>query len=237
MSSDGISGVATSVPSANGIRANSAWVPMFAATNWPGLIVLTPLPISSTMPQYSCPIGIGFVIASVGFRIAGSGRCSTRTSRGRGEWRLSRRAPGGSARLDLEAVVPIRASAPEQLRDTRGGVSHEKEHAPALVLPDMDAFVWPEMTELLARDGKDHMPEDDGAERQASRERTATRDALAKADFQSAARPSGVAAACQGNRRQHEPQCGAGGCPEQLPATERRFSHRYALDGQDMARM
>ena len=28
-------------------------------TNWPGLIVVTALPISSTMPQYSCPIGVG----------------------------------------------------------------------------------------------------------------------------------------------------------------------------------
>jgi hypothetical protein len=28
-------------------------------TNWPGLIVLTVLPTSSTMPQYSCPIGVG----------------------------------------------------------------------------------------------------------------------------------------------------------------------------------
>ena len=28
-------------------------------TNWPGLIVLTALPTSSTMPQYSWPIGVG----------------------------------------------------------------------------------------------------------------------------------------------------------------------------------
>jgi hypothetical protein len=30
-------------------------------TNWPGLMELTPLPTSSTMPQYSCPIGAGLV--------------------------------------------------------------------------------------------------------------------------------------------------------------------------------
>ena len=31
-------------------------------TNWPGLTVLTALPTSSTMPQYSWPIGVGCVI-------------------------------------------------------------------------------------------------------------------------------------------------------------------------------
>jgi hypothetical protein len=32
-------------------------------TNCPGLIDLTALPTSSTMPQYSCPIGVGAVTA------------------------------------------------------------------------------------------------------------------------------------------------------------------------------
>ena len=32
------------------------------ATNWSGLIVLASRPTSSTMPQYSCPIGVGCVI-------------------------------------------------------------------------------------------------------------------------------------------------------------------------------
>jgi hypothetical protein len=31
-------------------------------TNWPGLIEVTARPTSSTMPQYSCPIGVGCVI-------------------------------------------------------------------------------------------------------------------------------------------------------------------------------
>jgi hypothetical protein len=30
-------------------------------TNWPGLMDRTSLPTSSTMPQYSCPIGVGWV--------------------------------------------------------------------------------------------------------------------------------------------------------------------------------
>jgi hypothetical protein len=32
-------------------------------TNWPGLIVVTWLPTSSTMPQYSWPIGVGWETA------------------------------------------------------------------------------------------------------------------------------------------------------------------------------
>src|SRR6266550_2503694 len=73
-------------------------------TNWPGLMEVTALPTSSTMPQYSCPIGVGWgtglipryghksephthvaeflTIASVGFRIAGVSRSSKRRSRG-----------------------------------------------------------------------------------------------------------------------------------------------------------
>jgi hypothetical protein len=34
-------------------------------TNWPGLIVLTSLPTSSTTPTYSCPIGRGSSIGSM----------------------------------------------------------------------------------------------------------------------------------------------------------------------------
>ena len=71
-------------------------------TNWPGLTVLTALPTSSTTPQYSWPIAIGWVTgfsprnghrsdpqmqdaesrmtASVGLRIFGSGTSSQRTS-------------------------------------------------------------------------------------------------------------------------------------------------------------
>ena len=124
-------GVATRVPSASGTRRRSAWAPPGAAasrctqedwyparqisqvlsdakneptTNWPGRIVVTPLPISSTMPAYSCPIGVGpfsfsmpryghrsepqtqvatsRITASVGSTITGSGRSSTRTSPG-----------------------------------------------------------------------------------------------------------------------------------------------------------
>jgi hypothetical protein len=76
--------MATSVPSSSGTRnagacaspmnclcwdddCESAWQwtqvlseakkePM---TNWPDLIAVTALPTSSTMPQYSCPIGVG----------------------------------------------------------------------------------------------------------------------------------------------------------------------------------
>jgi hypothetical protein len=73
-------------------------------TNWPGRTVFTALPISSTTPQYSWPMAIGSdisfkprkgqrsdpqmqvadnrMIASVGFRIFGSGTSSKRTSRG-----------------------------------------------------------------------------------------------------------------------------------------------------------
>ena len=73
-------------------------------TNWPGLTVVTALPTSSTTPQYSCPIAIGDVtsfsprkghrsdpqtqvadsrmMASVGWRIFGSGTSSQRTSPG-----------------------------------------------------------------------------------------------------------------------------------------------------------
>jgi hypothetical protein len=73
-------------------------------TNWPGSMEVTPLPTSSTMPQYSCPIGVGWAIAwmpryghrsephthvaeilmmaSVGFMIFGVSRSSKRTSRG-----------------------------------------------------------------------------------------------------------------------------------------------------------
>ena len=73
-------------------------------TNWPGLIVVTSLPSSSTIPTYSCPIAIGQsagsspryghrsdpqmhvagkrMIASVASTIRGSLRSSTRTSPG-----------------------------------------------------------------------------------------------------------------------------------------------------------
>src|SRR5215831_14077681 len=73
-------------------------------TNWPGLTDLTALPTSSTIPQYSCPIGVGcgiglmpryghrsdphthvaevLMMASVGLMIFGSSRSSNRTSRG-----------------------------------------------------------------------------------------------------------------------------------------------------------
>jgi len=73
-------------------------------TNWPGLTAETALPTSSTMPQYSWPIGVGCVIglapryghrsdphtqvadmlmiASVGLMILGSSRSSKRTSPG-----------------------------------------------------------------------------------------------------------------------------------------------------------
>src|SRR5712671_4812618 len=73
-------------------------------TNWPGLIVVTSEPASSTMPTYSWPIGVGWVtglmprkshrsdphtqvaeirmIASVGCSIFGSSRSSKRTSPG-----------------------------------------------------------------------------------------------------------------------------------------------------------
>src|SRR5713226_6244140 len=68
-------------------------------TNWPGLIDVTARPTSSTMPQYSCPIGVGSVVeliprygqrsdpqthvadilmtASVGSMIFGAGRMAT----------------------------------------------------------------------------------------------------------------------------------------------------------------
>src|SRR5437016_7011191 len=77
-------GVGTSVPSACGTRRNGAcarsmnsrcmqedWYPYWQCgqvlsdvakeptTNCPGLMDLTALPTSSTMPQYSCPIGVG----------------------------------------------------------------------------------------------------------------------------------------------------------------------------------
>src|SRR5882762_11662654 len=86
-SSEGISGVATSVPSASGTRSDGAcapptnslcwqevWYPAWQCghvlsdakndpmTNWPGLIDVTARPTSSTMPQYSCPIGVGSVV-------------------------------------------------------------------------------------------------------------------------------------------------------------------------------
>src|SRR5262249_23827932 len=73
-------------------------------TNWPGLIEVTALPTSSTIPQYSCPMGVGCLIglmpryghrsdphtqvaeirimASVGLVIFGNSRSSKRTSRG-----------------------------------------------------------------------------------------------------------------------------------------------------------
>src|SRR5437016_11674079 len=73
-------------------------------TNWPGLTEVTALPTSSTMPQYSCPIGVGcgtalmpryghrsdphthvaefLMMASVGLAIVGVSRSSKRTSRG-----------------------------------------------------------------------------------------------------------------------------------------------------------
>ena len=42
---------------------NGAWVLSEAKkepmTNWPGLTEMTALPTSSTIPQYSCPIGDG----------------------------------------------------------------------------------------------------------------------------------------------------------------------------------
>src|SRR5260221_13821851 len=87
-SSDGISGVATRVPSASGTRRNGAWAPPTNSfcwqdvwypawqcgqvlseaknepmTNWLGLTDLTALPTSSTMPQYSWPIGVGTAVA------------------------------------------------------------------------------------------------------------------------------------------------------------------------------
>src|SRR5207302_5699031 len=83
-SSEGRSGVATKVPSASGTRRKGAcapptssrcwqddWYPIWQLgqvlsdaknepmTNLPGLIDLTARPTSSTMPQYSCPIGVG----------------------------------------------------------------------------------------------------------------------------------------------------------------------------------
>src|ERR1700738_676629 len=87
-SSDGTSGVATRVPSASGTRSDGAcapptnslcwqdvWYPAWQCgqvlseaknepmTNWPGLTEVTALPTFSTMPQYSCPIGVGSVTA------------------------------------------------------------------------------------------------------------------------------------------------------------------------------
>src|SRR5206468_11734314 len=86
-SSDGTPGVGTSVPSASGTRSTGAcarvmnsrwthddWYPYWQLgqvlsdvanepmTNWPGLTDRTALPTSSTMPQYSCPIGVGPLI-------------------------------------------------------------------------------------------------------------------------------------------------------------------------------
>src|SRR5207245_26022 len=127
--SEGISGVATKVPSASGTRRKGAcapptssrcwqddWYPIWQLgqvlsdaknepmTNWPGLIDLTARPTSSTMPQYSCPIGVGCVVcctpryghksdphthadeilitAYVGYMISGTSRSSTPTSHG-----------------------------------------------------------------------------------------------------------------------------------------------------------
>ena len=73
-------------------------------TNWPGFTAVTALPTSSTMPQYSCPMGVGWgtglmpryghrsdphtqvaeilMMASVGLMIVGAPRSSKRTSRG-----------------------------------------------------------------------------------------------------------------------------------------------------------
>src|SRR5205809_6511936 len=73
-------------------------------TNRPGLMEVTALPTSSTMPQYSCPIGVGWgtglmpryghrsdphtqvaeilTMASVGLTIVGVSRSSKRRSRG-----------------------------------------------------------------------------------------------------------------------------------------------------------
>ncbi|HSL20352.1 MAG TPA: hypothetical protein VK886_02365 [Vicinamibacterales bacterium] len=72
-------------------------------TNCPGLINLTVRPTSSTMPQYSCPVGVGpsvalmpryghrsepqmqvaesLTTASVGSRIVGAARSSKRVAR------------------------------------------------------------------------------------------------------------------------------------------------------------
>src|SRR5437870_8858852 len=88
MSADGTSGVATSVPLASGMRTTGAcasptnslcwhddWYPIWQLgqllsdaknepiTNWPGLIEVTALPTSSTMPQYTYPIGDRFLHA------------------------------------------------------------------------------------------------------------------------------------------------------------------------------
>src|SRR6266542_3911470 len=73
-------------------------------TNWPRLTEVTARPTSSTIPQYSCPIGVGcetalmpryghrsdphthvaeiLMMASDGFMIVGVSRSSKRTSRG-----------------------------------------------------------------------------------------------------------------------------------------------------------
>jgi hypothetical protein len=83
-SASGGSGVATRVPSASGTRSRSDWAPTTGSrcwhevwnparqcghvlsqaknepmTNWPGRIVVTSRPTSSTRPQYSCPVGLG----------------------------------------------------------------------------------------------------------------------------------------------------------------------------------
>src|SRR3954449_6838067 len=56
MSWSGCSRVRTRVPSAYGMRARSARVPIVWATNSPAASVLTSDPTSSTTPQYSWPM-------------------------------------------------------------------------------------------------------------------------------------------------------------------------------------
>src|SRR5205814_5985056 len=103
-------------PPTNSLCWHEEWYPMWQCgqvlseakkepiTNWPGLIDVTALPTCSTVPQYSCPIGVGSVVgfrpryghksdphtqlaatrimASLGSMMIGAGRSSKRRSRG-----------------------------------------------------------------------------------------------------------------------------------------------------------
>src|SRR5512132_1306263 len=75
---------------------------------------------------------------------------------------------GQRARFALEAVVEIRATASQPLREARTGVKNEEQHAEALVLAHVHAFVRADRSGRGFVDAEDDVSERDGVEAAAS---------------------------------------------------------------------
>ena len=67
--------------------------------------------------------------------------------------------------LNLEVVMPVRATTIDQLPKTRCWVGKEEQRPPTFVLLNVDPFMGANDSQFLLRDSNDDMPEDDASER------------------------------------------------------------------------